>query len=145
MVSELGDRIRQARKKMGYRQADLAEKIGISGAAIGAMEVGKSKPTLENLLKISDLCEVDLIWLIKGKGQNKLSTESIEKYKSDLDYKLELEKVTEENEHLKQQIRALTRAINTMPQHLGKDEVIDRTARLLKIPIGSMTQPALHM
>lgn len=124
MIDNLGERIRQARKKRGFRQADLAEKVGISTGAIGFMEVGKSKPTLENLVKISEICDVDLTWLLKGQESRKIFDEKESKSTDNGAFGAEVE-----NRMLKEQVIKLEAEKEKYLEiirnlSLGKDEFI---------------------
>jgi len=119
MLENLGQRIKSARQKKKLTQADLAKIINVSTATVGQYEVNSSKPSVHVLLKISDACEVNTDWLLKG-----VSTKNFDQPKDQGVF----EKLIDENEQLKQQVRALTRAINLMPEYTGKDEVIDQQA-----------------
>ena len=122
-----GERVKLARKSKGYTQSRLANLIGISTSSVGQFEVGKNKPTVENLIKISEACDRSIQWLITGSDSKSINGKN-KKLGSFDDPGLELEKLMDENEQLKQQVRALTRAINLMPEYTGKDEVIDQQA-----------------
>ena len=55
----LGKRIKEIRKKKGFTQEQLAEKIGIGTANISYIETGKFAPTIENFEKIAKVLEVE--------------------------------------------------------------------------------------
>jgi transcriptional regulator with XRE-family HTH domain len=142
MLEGFGERIRQARKKKGYTQSELAEIVGISTSSVGQFEVGKNKPTLENLVKISYACNISIEWLVTGHN-SKLLNEKTEKVFVNENQRSEFEKLMEENEQLRQQVRALTRAINLMPENLGKDEVIELLAEAFTpAPMTQQLEPA---
>lgn len=62
-----GSRLRSLRKKRGFTQAGLAEKIGYkSSVAVSKIENGHTIPNLVTLAKIADLLSIDLHWLITG-------------------------------------------------------------------------------
>lgn len=52
------------RKRLGYTQAQLAEKLGVKRSLIGAYEEGRAEPKLSTLVNISQLFEVSLDQLI---------------------------------------------------------------------------------
>lgn len=52
------------RKKLGYTQAQLAEKLGVKRSLIGAYEEGRAEPKLSTLVNIARLFEVSLDQLI---------------------------------------------------------------------------------
>jgi transcriptional regulator with XRE-family HTH domain len=60
----LGLKILELRKKNKMTQGDLADKIGISRAAISQFEKGDSKPSYETLTKLSTVLGLDLTALV---------------------------------------------------------------------------------
>ena len=52
---EFGDKLRSLRTKAGLTQLDIAEKLDVSAAAIGAWENGRAKPRLTKLGQLADL------------------------------------------------------------------------------------------
>ena len=53
----LGKRLKQARKQVGYTQEQLAERIGVSRAAVARFEAGEIEPSLKTLVALADtLC-----------------------------------------------------------------------------------------
>lgn len=55
-----GKTIKEARKKIGYTQAMLAEEIGISSNFIGDIERGLKLPSLNNLILLSNALKLSL-------------------------------------------------------------------------------------
>ena len=55
----IGPKILQLRKKMKLTQVQLADKVGVSGAAISHFENGTSKPALETIEKLSQVLDFD--------------------------------------------------------------------------------------
>ncbi len=51
---KIGREIKQARKKMGLTQANLAKKLGIKQQMISRIESGQENPSLITLKKIAD-------------------------------------------------------------------------------------------
>ena len=64
----IGLRIADYRKKKGYTQAELAERIGMSAAYLGQIERGNrgNSFSLETLYQIADALEIDVNLLIKS-------------------------------------------------------------------------------
>jgi transcriptional regulator with XRE-family HTH domain len=58
------ERLRELRKKRGYSQVALAEKIGVSKSTIGAYETGDIKPSIEALQTLADFFNVNLSYLM---------------------------------------------------------------------------------
>lgn len=52
------------RKKLGYTQAQLAEKLGVKRSLIGAYEEGRAEPKLSTLVNMARLFEISLDQLI---------------------------------------------------------------------------------
>ena len=52
---EFGEKLRSLRAKAGLTQLDIAEKLDVSAAAIGAWENGRAKPRLTKLGQLAEL------------------------------------------------------------------------------------------
>lgn len=59
--------IKIARIKKGLTQEQLAEKLGLTNLTISGYEVGRTKPSLEVLIKLSDILEVSVDELLGRK------------------------------------------------------------------------------
>jgi phage repressor protein C with HTH and peptisase S24 domain len=64
--SEVGNRIRRTRGR--ETQKEFAKTLGFSASYISEIESGKTKPSLDLLLKISNITNYSLHWLITGQG-----------------------------------------------------------------------------
>lgn len=74
-LNTLAQRVKKLRLERGWSQAQLAEKIGANPSVIGNIERRNSKST-EYAEQLADVLEVDLAWLLTGKGAaNKLDTQ----------------------------------------------------------------------
>ena len=60
----IGDRIREARNKLGLTQAQLAQQVGVSSQTVWAWEAGRVKPTHEHLEDLAFHCEVSTAWIL---------------------------------------------------------------------------------
>lgn len=58
------DRLRQERENNHLTQRDMAEKIGITQPSYIRYENGKSEPTLENLVRIAEILDVSIDYLL---------------------------------------------------------------------------------
>ncbi len=68
--STLGARLRQARKKADLDQNELGEAVGITGAAISAIELGKTEDlTLGRIKALAIETGVSPSWLAFGVGE----------------------------------------------------------------------------
>ena len=62
-------RLRQSRVKRGLSQAELGQKLGFKGnTAVYRFEAGKSSPLIKTLLKIAEVLDIDLHWLLTGQA-----------------------------------------------------------------------------
>lgn len=62
----LGERIRDARKKSGISQVDLAKRVGVSQPAVANWESGVHDPRRLMIAKIADALQVSPLWLASG-------------------------------------------------------------------------------
>lgn len=63
---EVGARIKAARKKCGYTQEVLAERLNVTVGYVSQVERGATKISLDLLAAVSDCLECDLAGLISG-------------------------------------------------------------------------------
>jgi transcriptional regulator with XRE-family HTH domain len=66
---ELGKRVKAIRKVLHISQKDFAKKINISGSFLSEIEAGKSKPGYDFFFNISKFCNVNIAFLLHGKGE----------------------------------------------------------------------------
>lgn len=64
MVSKFSENFKLLRKSKSYSQAELAELLGISKSSVNMYERGEREPNSEMLIKIADLFEVSIDFLI---------------------------------------------------------------------------------
>lgn len=57
----LGEVLREARKKKGYTQVSLAEKSGLKQSQIARLESNSSEPRVSTLIKISKALDFELV------------------------------------------------------------------------------------
>lgn len=62
----LGERIREARKSLGWTQEDLADNAGIDRSYIGGVERGERNLTFKVLCQICQALDCDVASLTKG-------------------------------------------------------------------------------
>ena len=68
---EFSERLKKLRKDTGLTQVDVASKLGISQQAYAAWERGVKKPTQDNLVKIAQILNVSVDYLV-GNSQETL-------------------------------------------------------------------------
>jgi len=84
----LHDNIKQLRKKKGWSQTELAEKISSHLSHVNRIETGKYKPSVDVLVRLADVFDVSLDALVR-------------------DSEVEIQEVTVENKELAQRIKLL--------------------------------------
>ena len=62
---EIGRRIRTARKKLGYSQADLSEILDISPSYMSDIENGKTNIGLDIFIRMAEALHVSADWLLQ--------------------------------------------------------------------------------
>ncbi len=67
---EFSERLKNLRKQAHLTQVDVAEKLGISQQAYASWERGIKKPTQENLVKISQVLNVSIDYLVGNTEEN---------------------------------------------------------------------------
>ena len=77
------EKLQELRKNNGLSQEDLAEKCNVSRQAVSKWELGQGYPEMEKLIKLCDLFEVNLDYLVRDK---KLENKNINQFKSDSSY-----------------------------------------------------------
>lgn len=65
-MENINERIKNLRRSQNLNQASFAKTIGISQAALSDLEKGKSKPSIETLISISDNFNISIDWIVKG-------------------------------------------------------------------------------
>lgn len=63
---DFGHRLRDLRIKQGYTQEILAEKLELTRQSVSKWEAGQVLPEPETLMKISDIFNVSIDYLLKG-------------------------------------------------------------------------------
>lgn len=64
----LAEKLKESRKKSGFTQAELAEKLCVSRQAVTKWESGKGIPDVENLRMISQILNVSIDFLLDEEG-----------------------------------------------------------------------------
>lgn len=64
--SEIGARIRDARREQGWTQDDLAEAVGVSRSAVAQWETGRAGQLTPNLTRIASVLGVGVEYLMFG-------------------------------------------------------------------------------
>ena len=81
----LAEKIMELRKKNGWSQEELAEKMGVARRTVSRWETGANMPDMDILIDISDFYGVDLREILDGERKNKQMDKEVKDY-----YKLNL-------------------------------------------------------
>jgi transcriptional regulator with XRE-family HTH domain len=63
------ERIKEARKALGWSQADLARRMFVTQPSVADWESGRKAPHMKNLARLSVMLEVNMEWLSTGRGE----------------------------------------------------------------------------
>lgn len=63
LLSEFSKRLREIRRKKGFKQREMADRLGITLRAYQYYEEGKHVPDLDGLVALADVLEVSLDYL----------------------------------------------------------------------------------
>lgn len=74
-AKSLGARLREARKRAGLTQSDVAERLRVTTQAVSQWETGANQTTIENPRKLAELYGVGIEWLT-GQTSGELPTPS---------------------------------------------------------------------
>lgn len=75
---EFSERLKKLRKQAQLTQVDVAEKLGISQPAYASWERGIKKPTQENLVKIAQILNVSVDYLVGNSDNTEDELDNIE-------------------------------------------------------------------
>ncbi|MFS0645918.1 helix-turn-helix domain-containing protein [Siminovitchia sp. 179-K 8D1 HS] len=67
MVEGFGFRLENLREKFGYSKKEISMKLGFTPNVYGAYEREERRPNLETLVRIADLFDVSIDYLVRGK------------------------------------------------------------------------------
>lgn len=77
-LKTIGTKITDARKKLNYSQADLANLLAISPQAVGKWERGESSPDIVTFIKIAEVLQVDLNYFSSQPKSEEIAPEKSE-------------------------------------------------------------------
>lgn len=63
-LKAFGARIKEARTEKQWSQAELAKKVGTSKSVISGYETGRNDPAQSMVIKLSEVLEVSINWLM---------------------------------------------------------------------------------
>lgn len=75
---EFSECLKKLRKQAGFTQVDVASKLGISQQAYASWERGAKKPTQDNLVKIAQILNVSVDYLVGNSEEKSDDLDNIE-------------------------------------------------------------------
>jgi len=66
---EVGERLRSIREKLNLMQKDFARELELSAPALSEIETGRNRAGIELLIKLSEKYNVNLYYVLLGKGE----------------------------------------------------------------------------
>ena len=87
LLKNIGKRISDRRKALGYTQEQLAELMDVSIQMISNLERGNKAIRIDNLLKISNILDISTDYILTGEQNENEITKKLNKL-SHKDYKL---------------------------------------------------------
>ena len=99
---KIGKFIYELRKEKGMTQSELAEKMGVTDKSVSRWENGKTLPDISLLLQLSNVLDITLPELLKGR---KLSKEELNKQKENIENIIEYDTNRKYEETKKTNIR----------------------------------------
>ena len=73
----IGKFLQELRKKHGFTQEQLAEKIGVARRTVSCWETGSNMPDMDILIELSDLYSVDLREILSGERKSEQMNEEL--------------------------------------------------------------------
>ena len=80
-METLNERIKQLRKEKGLTQSQLADELGVTDKAVSKWEVGEANPDISLLVKLAEVFNVTVDYLLTGKVEESLSLDDMDKDK----------------------------------------------------------------
>lgn len=69
---KFGDKIRFLRRKANMNQTELAEKLGVGTSTIGSWETNIRKPDFNYIIKLSEIFNVSIDYLLNSHNDNSI-------------------------------------------------------------------------
>lgn len=66
LKQQIGDRLRDLRNARGWKQRDVAIKIGVSDKAVSSYELGDTAPSPQHLIDLARVYSVTTDYLLMG-------------------------------------------------------------------------------
>ncbi|MDF9799738.1 transcriptional regulator with XRE-family HTH domain [Catalinimonas alkaloidigena] len=76
-MTNIGSRISEARKAASISATELAKQLGKTSSTISQYESERIKVGIDTLVQISEICNVDLYWLLTGKGKKMVKEDDL--------------------------------------------------------------------
>ncbi len=126
----IGERIKKLRNKKGITQLELANKLFVTDKTVSSWESDRTEPSLEVLVKLSDILDYNVGYLIYGDNpKNDVETEIKIKI-TESEYKIINEFMNKNSEILKENNRQLDTYYQPSYRKFLNDNVINEWLRI---------------
>ncbi|GAA0471718.1 helix-turn-helix transcriptional regulator [Alkalibacillus silvisoli] len=98
---ELHERLRLCREQKELKQNSVAEKIGVKNNTLSSYEKGDRTPDYKTLVKLADLYEVSVEYLIRGRSPRPLEDNNLHFFDLEGLSKEQIEDIKEHIEYVK--------------------------------------------
>ena len=92
-ITQLGERLKEARVKIGITQEEAGKQVDVSKVAVGRWEMGKDEPPLEYVAFISEKGEVTTDWLMLGRENQNADQEKMDLFRENRNLRLKVEEL----------------------------------------------------
>jgi transcriptional regulator with XRE-family HTH domain len=101
----LSERLKSSRENKNFKQNKIAELLDIHNSTLAKYESGDREPDSNTLIRLADLYEVSLEWLIAGKSSKLTNIYTVDPTRDFLTLEgVKYELTKEEAEHLKESL-----------------------------------------
>jgi transcriptional regulator with XRE-family HTH domain len=112
MSKALSERLKTSRENKNFKQNKIAELLDIHNSTLAKYESGDREPDSNTLIRLADLYEVSLEWLITGKSSKLTNTYTVDPTRDFLTLEgVKYELTKEEAEHLKESLEMFRQLI----------------------------------
>jgi transcriptional regulator with XRE-family HTH domain len=112
MSKALSERLKTSRENKNFKQNKIAELLDIHNSTLAKYESGDREPDSNTLIRLADLYEVSLEWLIAGKSSKLTNIYTVDPTRDFLTLEgVKYELTKEEAEHLKESLEMFRQLI----------------------------------
>ena len=134
----LAEKIMEERKKNGWSQEELAEKLSVSRQAVSKWESAQSIPDLQRVIQLSEIFGVSTDYLLKDECETPQPIEGVEP--SDKDFPLKKVSVEEANDFMEVRKKNAPKIAAAVASCIVSPSVLIFLAGLSEAQIGNISE-----